>query len=95
MRIEVVLDDGNAGLARGLNGLPDLFDLLIAAGAAVEGVGKAGDHEVAERHAAGLELVDDGLELVRCPGDGRTAGEHVTDADLHHAAYGLIGDAAG
>src|ERR1035437_8041999 len=93
MRIEVVLDDGDAHLARGLNRLPYLLNLLIASGPPVYGVGKAADHQVAERNAARLEFVYPRLKLADAPRQCGAAAEGVIDSDLDQTANGLLSGA--
>ena len=52
VRVKVVLDDRDSCLPRGLNGLLDFLDFLIPPRPAINRVGKAADHQVAQGQTA-------------------------------------------
>ena len=96
MCVPVVLDDRQTYFARGAHGTLEVLDLLIASrsGAPVNAVGKAGDHHVAHGQAAGLELVDSGLQIGLLPGHLGTAHEHIVHPDLLDLPHRFISDLA-
>src|SRR5579862_1417340 len=91
--VEVVLHNGQTNFARGLDRLPHLFDLFISTGFAIERLRKPGDHQIAQRNPALLELVDHWLKLADSPWNRWTTRQYVIDAELHNTANRFVGDA--
>ena len=91
VRVEVVLDDRQPGLARRADGSDHVRGLRLGSRPPPDHVVEPRDHHVAEGQAAGLELVDARAEVGLAPGDLRPAREHVVDADLLQASHpGLV-----
>ena len=95
MRVEVVLDNGHARTARGANGLPDFFNLLVAAWPTVNGVGESTDHHVPQGEPTGFEVIHDGADAAFFPGNARASHEDMIDAELLDAAHAGGSEAPG
>src|SRR5262249_4718006 len=88
MRVPVVLDDREAGFASRTDGLDDVVDIFVAAGAVVDCAVEAADHQVAEREPVRLELIHPRAERVFGPRNLSAARDDVVDAELLDAARG-------
>src|SRR5207249_7846802 len=88
--IEVVLDHGQSCATSGPDGSPNLFNFLVAPGPSINGVREPGNHQVAERHAAGLQTVHEGADLTLAPGNRRARHEHGGYARVLHTAHAGI-----
>src|ERR1700761_7533270 len=65
MGVPVIFHDRQPNLTRGANRSLKILDFLVASGSSpsVDAVIKSGNHHVTDLQPAGLELVDNGLEL--------------------------------
>ena len=78
MRVPVVFDDRQPGLARGDDRLLHLLDLFVASGPRVDGIGEPADHQVVEGDASRFVLLDTGAQIVFLPGDGAARRQDVS-----------------
>src|SRR5262249_39051052 len=82
VRVEVVFNDGEAGLARGADRGHYVRGLGLRARPAPDHVVEAGEQRLVEAGPARLEALDPSADVLLVPRDLRPAREHVVDADL-------------
>jgi hypothetical protein len=82
------LGDPRPGVRVRADGLPDFFNLLVAARPSIEGICEPVDHQVPKRHTGGFKGVHGRSEMAFLPWDRRASAKYAIDADLLHPAHG-------